>query len=979
MRQRSIMDHLAARDDGTEDEVKAVATNNHDPELEDSRTATFSLRGSKRASPEVVIIARDPETMDIDEPARSFKRQKTEGAMQDFNSVSLDGKGQEQTYQEWDEERANIQADPSEQTSLAAGRPRRTPKSKQQKTTVANSKSRQPREELTSSTSGPALGTRSQRTSKSSTQSSATGSASMDGVEPSSSASSQTSGKTPSTLVRFANLPSKVTLEELEKFLADFKHDPFTTFSKDKKKRRKDHSLLVNFQSLSEAQRAVTKLKGQRIRSKMVIVTYEKGAATEPQKAPAPKPSKKAASQPSQKPPSLKVSRAIEILSDDEEGEIDESARVQNLDLPATGSAEEIHEIELINGAARQMAARVTKSKFKLDRLQQNFQQGLALLLSVQWPTVAAARNTVPRDSLRRRLYGIIPFARYDKIRVCFQPTKPKAMDPEKCIVIYKSQAAITAAETYLKSKQFTEQNLSFTIEVERGEDLPETAAIKAGAYRTIPKGIDRESLAIGIAGAARKEIAHGMYTTKKYLSYCSNPQIPLFEEKPGAKQAPSEPKDSTLDTRPIKLIVNYNDDALNNFPGTTTPTTTQIATQTTQNPPSMSPPSSLTDLSIPVRSIMSQLSERERKLQTKYNFIERDDEVVFCPLCNERGHMMETCSHRACKHCATVDDHFDVSCPKIMKCGKCQERGHVEADCPAKLRRTAADGFVDCNICGRDGHKEEKCPDHFILMFRPPAEPRKVDSINVCCYVCAGPHFGDDCLDRDKMGRKRAPLKESMHVFAASFANRFLTTPLGPTKRYHHPQTASNGRAPAGSSRRGGRFPHANGRTVNNAIDLDNSQDSRSNLPRRPPPRASHIPPPPPDEYQPPLPPGPPPPSSSRHYQPPPPPPSRYDNQPYRGNDGYVQYQGNASYSDRPRSYNNVAPPTYSQQQQQQSRRRSRSPSRRRGGGYMGTSDTYRDRDGPSYPRGNNNLRGPPPPPSGPPGSHLGGYPVRR
>lgn len=339
---------------------------------------------------------------------------------------------------------------------------------------------------------------------------------------------------------------------------------------------------------------------------------------------------------------------------------------------------------------------------------------------------------------------------------------------------------------------------------------------------------------------------------------------------------------------------------------------------------------------------------------------------------------MSETCPQRACKHCGIVDEHLDVYCPKKMKCGKCQERGHIEADCPAKLRRTAVDGFVDCNICGRDGHKEEKCPDHFILMFKPPAEPRKVDSVNVCCYVCAGPHFGDDCLDRDKIGRKRAPLTESMHVFTASFANRFLTTPLGPAKRYHHKpgnshkQAASSSRLPAESSRRGGRFPRDNGRSVNHAIALDDAQDPLDSLPRRAPPRASYIPPPPPDDYQPPLPPGPPPPSSSSHYQPAPPP--RYDNQSYRGHDGYVQYQGNASYSDRPRSYNNVAPPTYPQQQQ--SRRRSRSPSRRRGGGYMGTSDSYRDRDGPSYPQGNNSLRGPPP---GPPGSHLGGYPVRR
>lgn len=555
------MDYLTANDDGVEDEGRAFATNTNDPE-EDSRTATFSLRGSRRASPEVVIIAKEPDIVDTDEKLRSSKRHKTEGAMQELTKSSFDEvfdhMGQEHTYRDLEEEEERTTPDPA---SLPSSRPRRTSKTKQQKTTAAKSKSKQTHKELTSSTSGPALGTRSRRASKSSTQPGVTDSTSMEGVAPSVSVPRQTPGKTRPTQVRIANLPSKVTLEELEKFLADFNHDPFPALSKGmetfpkgmkttpvgKKKRKRVHSLLVNFQSFPEAQRAVKNLQGRKIRSRTLAFSYEKGVALDPQTASAPQPSKKAASQPSRKPLPPEVPRAIEKISDDEEGEIDESAPVRTLDLPATGSAESIHHIELINGAARQMAARVTKGKFKLDRTQQNFEQGLALLLSVQWPTVAAAHKTVPRDLLRRRLYGIIPFARYDKIRVCLQPTAPKAMDPEKCIVIYKSQAATTAAETYLKSKQFTEQNLSFTIEVERSEDIQETAATKAIAYRIVPKGVDRESLAIGIAGAARKEIANGKYTTKKYLAYCSNAQIPLFEEKPAVEQAPSERKSTPL------------------------------------------------------------------------------------------------------------------------------------------------------------------------------------------------------------------------------------------------------------------------------------------------------------------------------------------------------------------------------------------------------------------------------------------------
>lgn len=557
MRQRSIMVYLAAKDDGADDEVRAVATDINDPE-EDSRTATFSLRGSKRASPEVVIIAKDADTMEIDAPVRSSKRRKTEGAMQETFDEGFDESGQEHPYRGWEEELEHIatQTDAPENVSLASGRPRRAPKTKQQKTRAAHLKGllKQSDEELTSSTSGPALGTRSHRASNSSASSAAKGPTSMNDVEPSSSASRQTSGQSRRTQVRIANLPSRVTPEELQAFLTHFNHDPLAAFSMDTKKRKKVHSLLVNFQSPSEAQRAMKELKGQTIRSKKVILSYEKGTATEPQTAPAPQPFQEASPvpQPPQKPQASDVSRAIEILSDDEEGEIEESAPVQTQELP-TGSAEDIHQIGLINGAAKQMAARVSKGKFKLDQTRQKFQMGLALLLSVQWPTVTTARETVPRDVLRRRLYGIIPFARYDKIRVCLQPTTRKATDPEKCIVVYTSQDAATAAETYLKSKQFTEQNLSFTIEVGRSESIK---AIKAAAYRVVPKGVDRESLAIGIAGAARKEIAHGMYTTKKYLGYCSNPQNLLFEEKPEVKQAPSERK-STLLTAVVLLARN--------------------------------------------------------------------------------------------------------------------------------------------------------------------------------------------------------------------------------------------------------------------------------------------------------------------------------------------------------------------------------------------------------------------------------------
>lgn len=564
------MDYLAANDDGAEDEVRVVATNTNDPEELDSRTATFSLRGAKRASPEVLIIIKNPNTMDIDEPSRPSKRQKTEGAIQDLNEMSfdegLDQFGQGHAYREWEEERTIVQADRSEHVSVASDRPCRTPKSKQPKTTTANSKPKQTPEEVTSSTSGPATGTRSHRASNSSTQFGATGLISKYGVL---SAPPQIPGRK----VRITSLPSKVTLEEVKDFLTDFQHDPLClTMGEGKKKKKKVASVLVQFRSLSEAQRAITELNGRMVRSRKVILFYDYDEATESQTATAsqplapeewlqtataPRPLQKATPvpQPSQKPSAPQVSRAFEILSDDEEGEIDETALAQTLDLPGTAArTEEDQQTERIHGAARQMAARLSKGKFGHNPPQLKFYEGLALLLSVRWPTVAAARKTVSRDVLRRRLYSIIPFARYDKIRFCLQPKKAKDKDPEKCIVIYTSQEAATAAETYLKSKQFTEQDLSFTIEVQRSEDIKFTAARTAAAHQLVPKGFDRESLAIGIAAAARKEIAHGMYTIKNYLAYCSNPQNPLFEEKQEAKQAPSERKSTLL----TALIVTY-------------------------------------------------------------------------------------------------------------------------------------------------------------------------------------------------------------------------------------------------------------------------------------------------------------------------------------------------------------------------------------------------------------------------------------
>jgi hypothetical protein len=522
------MEYLAVKDDGADDEVRVVATNISDPE-EDSRTATFIMRGSKRASPEPSSAQDQGVEMETDESGRSAKRQKIENAVEDVNKETFnqwqERMDQEHTYREWEEEQTIAQVEPS---TLATNRPSRVSKVKQQKIGAATSK--QP--------DWPELMKRKLQDTNSSSRNS--GAISMEGVDVSMPAQRPTSSGNviaeKKIRVRITGVAQKATLEEFEALLTGFDHEPLIGFSGSKKKKKKDHFLVVTFPSRPEAQRAITELNRMIVRSKEIFLNYDSGHGKGAQASQAPR-----LSRTSQAPPT------VEILSD-EEGEIDESAPPEALVLPDTDSAEEIHQAELIDSAARQIATRLSKGKFKVDRTQQNFHEGTALLLSVAWPVGApASKQTVTREMLRKRLYGIIPFARYDTVRTCFQQTGPKAKDPEKCIVVFRSPEATTAAEQYLKSKQFTELDVNFTIDVDRSAGMKDTAAGKPAAWRVLPKGIDRESLAIGVASAARQEIAQGMYTSKRFLSLGSNWQTPLFEEKAGTRKQPSKRKSKHL------------------------------------------------------------------------------------------------------------------------------------------------------------------------------------------------------------------------------------------------------------------------------------------------------------------------------------------------------------------------------------------------------------------------------------------------
>lgn len=505
------MEYMVSTDDGADDEMKVVATNtNNDPE-EDSRTATFSSKGSKRPSPE-------PEAAKNSDS----KRQKLKGAM------NMD--------HDWKEPQGRT----SPEQTLASTRTRRTSKPKQQK--MGNETSKQPAgwQELTKKTlqevgssnsiSAPAPRTRSQRLlNASSILSSSSSLTSIDGVKSLPAASDEESDKGRGFPVWITRLPHKVTLEELQEFLGDFDHDPLPSLATIKKKGKKVKPLRVTFQSLAEAQRAITELNKGKVRSKKVFVRYDSGNPPKALAAPAAKPNQK-----SQAP---QLPTTIDLLSD-EEGEIDESAPPQA--LAVSEAEEDVRQAELLNAAARQMVTRLCKRKFKVAQTKKNFDDGTALLLSVKWPTVTVGSKGATREMLRRRLYGIIPFTRYDTISGCLQPTLPRAKAPETCIVVYTSQEATTAAEQYLNSKHSTEQDLKLTIDVERSVDTN-------AQHKPVSKGVGRECLAFGIASIAREEIAQGLYTTKRFLSYCSSPHRPLFEKEAGVNKPPSERKSIPL------------------------------------------------------------------------------------------------------------------------------------------------------------------------------------------------------------------------------------------------------------------------------------------------------------------------------------------------------------------------------------------------------------------------------------------------
>ncbi|KAF2138486.1 uncharacterized protein K452DRAFT_301023 [Aplosporella prunicola CBS 121167] len=208
------------------------------------------------------------------------------------------------------------------------------------------------------------------------------------------------------------------------------------------------------------------------------------------------------------------------------------------------------------------------------------------------------------------------------------------------------------------------------------------------------------------------------------------------------------------------------------------------------------------------LRTQMADLSSEERELQTRYFGALKDSDSVHCLTCGLLEHMSEVCPSRICKHCRAVDVHTSGACPTMSKCTKCRERGHQKKNCPSKLARSSADGFV-CDLCKEKGHIEEECA----LLWRtfiPEKVPNihKVAMLTVTCYQCASDrHWGDDC----PMRPRRAYFNTD--TFSAKQANKYLIDP----------QAAAQERNAGGIS--------IKGRAENNVINLDSDDEDDADM----------------------------------------------------------------------------------------------------------------------------------------------------
>ena len=159
----------------------------------------------------------------------------------------------------------------------------------------------------------------------------------------------------------------------------------------------------------------------------------------------------------------------------------------------------------------------------------------------------------------------------------------------------------------------------------------------------------------------------------------------------------------------------------------------------------------------------LHQLSQQEQDEQYKYFGLKRDNDIIYCMCCGDRGHRARICPTRRCTHCDAHDEHASNSCPTFRKCTRCRQRGHDAAECTNP--QPIIIGNDPCDICGEPGHVEEECAKLWFTSLKPQmTDIRKLPERDMykVCYNCGESgydgHWGDDCPDRYYNERTQGP-----------------------------------------------------------------------------------------------------------------------------------------------------------------------------------------------------------------------------
>ncbi|KAL1648493.1 hypothetical protein SLS58_002248 [Diplodia intermedia] len=303
---------------------------------------------------------------------------------------------------------------------------------------------------------------------------------------------------------------------------------------------------------------------------------------------------------------------------------------------------------------------------------------------------------------------------------------------------------------------------------------------------------------------AAKQDIGAGVIKADPQFAWEHLTSKPQPQSPPASKaqsQAPSKPT-SVTSTKPSTPASEAQD---TNFSSGEEGEITSEAVNNTAQPeiPQDTAQSSTTATATSngqMRTHFAQLSEPEQALQVRY-FGKHEDGL----------------------HCQAFDQHFTGDCPTAAKCTKCRERGHSKEDCPSKLARSSADGFL-CDLCNEKGHPEEECT-LLWRSFNPDKIPNlnKVARMTVSCYQCGSrQHWGDDC----PMRPRKVTLKSN--IFSAKEANKYLIDPEAAAD-----ELRQNGPGGQGMSIRGrahGQGQHTYFSSTDDEGDIDNFYRNKRN-----------------------------------------------------------------------------------------------------------------------------------------------------